>query len=291
MGWVLSSCVPQLFVLPVAVVAAFALRRRAWGAAGIAGVVALAQVFGPMGLCLGRPAEGAADLRVLSYNVGQFKETPTCSQEGIAAAIRRLDPDVACLQEASQNGQLGRPTRLEALLPEYRFYSVSGMTIASKRPILRAETRIFESHLMPSHWNVQEVWLDGLRVVNVHMVPEGWEPPQWPGLSWAGRVERKRRLRAEEIDEVLARAGEGPVVVCGDFNLQPFGPLYRRLAGRLTDAYRATATGFGATLTSATPVKRVDYVWTHGLKPLRTRVVPLTTSDHRPVVAELSLGP
>ena len=125
-----------------------------------------------------------------------------------------------------------------------------------------------------------------IRVLNTHLIPQSY---RLPGMSWTQGIETARRYRETEFDTILAQLGEGPVVLCGDFNQQPYGPRYRRLARGLTDAYRATDWGFGWTSRSDIPVKRVDYVWTRGLRPLRTRVAPVQASDHLPVVAELSV--
>ncbi len=253
------------------------------------GLVSALQVVGPVGLCFGSPGKGSADLRVLSYNVEGFagtKEIP------LARWIGSLDADILCLQEASVR-HFKPPVDFEKQLPGYHFLDRGGMVLASKWPFVKSDVLIFPSHLILFHWNVQEVSLNVrgriIRVVNVHLVPDSWQPPEWPALPFAQNIERKRRLRDEEIGEVLRRvhADEGPVIVCGDFNQHAFGSRYRRMAKDLTDTFRATQTGFGYTLTSDYPTKRVDYVWTRGFDPIRTRPLPVTKSDHFPLLAEL----
>lgn len=295
-GWVLSMAIPQLFVVPTTLVALWAIRKKAWPAAALSGVVAFGQLFGPLGLCLGRPVSGAADLRVLTYNVGQFEalEKPEPTLTAVAQTIRSFDPDVACLQEAHYHGRHQYGLRLANELPGYHAYQGEGLLLLSKRPLRRKETQLFASHY-GGHWNVQEVAVEvagrEVRLLNVHMVPDGYEPDWWPQLPFLQRVERKRQLRDEELAEIVRRveAKPGPVVVCGDFNTQPFDPRHRRLAAALTDAYRATHAGFGYTLTPQAPTKRVDYVWTRDIRPLRTEVGSAKTSDHRPLLAELGL--
>lgn len=290
-GWLLEEAAPVLFLLPALAVAIWALRRRAWAAAGVAGVVALGQVFGPMGLCLGHPQEGAAALRIASYNVEKFDASP----EAVARTIRGLNADVVCLQEASLWTDLKLPARFRASIGGYRVYAQDGMTVLSRFPILRAETRNFPQAGVPTGWNVQELTLDvggrPLRVVNVHMIPQSYQrDPHLPQLRPLARIEAVRRYRGAMVEEIVrrVRAAPGSVAVCGDFNQQPYGPNYRRLSSAMDDAFRATGTGFGYTETSTTPVKRIDYVWTHGLRALRTRVASARTSDHRPLVADLA---
>ncbi|GEM_PF-1226764 len=294
-GWGLSMAIPQLFLLPGLLAALWALRKRDRIAAAVGGGVALSQILGPMGLCFGRAASGPADLRVVSYNIGQFESGrwPEPTVTAVAETLKGLDPDVACLQEAHYHGRDRFGDMLAAQMPGYHALREGGMLLLSKRPFLRHETHVFPSHL-GGHWNVQEVALGvderEMRFLNVHMLPDAYEPGWWPKLSFLDAVERKRRLRNEEMDEVVRRVGAkaGPIVVCGDFNSQPFDPRVRRLAGIMTDAFRATSTGFGYTLTSKAPTKRIDYVWTRGLRPLRTRVVDSPHSDHLPLLAELA---
>lgn len=295
-GWLMSMAIPQLFALPASAVALWSLWRRERGAALLSLTVATAQVLGPMGLCFGRPLEGRRDLRVMSYNVGQFQalKWPEPTVSWVAKTIHEASPDVACLQEAHYHGRAQFGARLADELPGYHSYIKGGMVVLSKRPIRSAETQMFASHY-GGHWNVQETMLDlvgkTVRLINVHMVPDAYEPDWWPRLGWMDRIDRKRRLRDEQLAEIMRRveAKPGPVVVCGDFNTQPFDPRYRVLAGRLTDAFRATHFGFGYTLTSTAPTKRVDYVWTRDVRPLRSRVIGTKASDHMPLVVDLAL--
>lgn len=125
-----------------------------------------------------------------------------------------------------------------------------------------------------------------VRVMSVHLLVLDYNPPE--GLPYVARTVRVGQLRDEQTAAILRRVRRepGPVVIGGDFNNQPFGPRYRRLSEALTDSFRATSFGFGYTNTASMPAKRVDYLWTRDLHPLRSWVVPAHASDHRPVVAE-----
>lgn len=295
-GWLLSSVVPQAFGAPSALVMLWALWRRAWPVAGLCAAVFVGQVFGPMGLCTGHPSSSPADLKVLSYNIGQFEagKWPEETVTMVAGTIQRIGPDVACLQEAHYHGRQQFGDRLAKDLPAYHAYHEGGMMILSKRPFEKSETEILASH-MGGHWNVQEVTLHvggrDVRVINVHMVPDSYEPADWPHRPFVERVEHKRQLRDEEIEAVLrhVESRPGPVILCGDFNSQPYDPRIRQLGEVLTDSYRATHFGFGYTSTSKMPTKRIDFVWVRDLRPLRTQVDNSTASDHFPLVAELAL--
>jgi len=290
-GWFLSRSIPQVFLLPPLVVLIWAVVKRRWLVTGAAGLVATLQIIGPMGLCFGAPGMGPSDLRVLSYNVEGFATT---KEKPLAQWIGKLDADVLCLQEANVH-HFKAPLDFEKQLPGYHILDRGGMVLASKWPFVKTDVTLFPSHLIPFHWNVQEasIKVKGqiVRVINVHLVPDAWQPPEWPALPFAANIERKRRIRDEEIGEVLRRvhADAGPVIVCGDFNQHAFGPRYRRLAKDLTDTFRATQTGFGYTLTSDYPTKRVDYVWTRGFEPIVTRPLSTNKSDHHPLLAEMRL--
>lgn len=129
------------------------------------------------------------------------------------------------------------------------------------------------------------------------------------GIAWAqlrieGRLlgvvcchlslDRERRLR--EVDRVIDVADRlrGPVIVGGDLNETPDGPVWQRLA-------RAGYVDHGSrrdrTYPADTPVKRIDALLVRGDAEVLTHGVPdvdpallAAASDHRPVLATLRLG-
>jgi endonuclease/exonuclease/phosphatase family metal-dependent hydrolase len=75
-------------------------------------------------------------------------------------------------------------------------------------------------------------------------------------------------------------------VLLGDFNAEPAAPELSPLWTKLDDAGDA-----GPTYPADLPAKRIDYVTvSRGTPVTHTEVIDSTASDHRPVLAELSVG-
>jgi endonuclease/exonuclease/phosphatase family metal-dependent hydrolase len=106
------------------------------------------------------------------------------------------------------------------------------------------------------------------------------------------------RLRAAELlaSRMAALAPDLPVVLMGDFNTEPDGPVYQRLTERLIDVRVAApdVSGPEGTFHGFTGVakRRIDWILTRGFKPLRSKTLTHEAgapypSDHFPVTAEL----
>lgn len=81
-------------------------------------------------------------------------------------------------------------------------------------------------------------------------------------------------------------------VLLGDMNAGPDSAAVRALTATFTDAWAVAGTpgSAGLTFDAATPHARIDYVLTSGpIRPRAAWVVPTDASDHRPVVADLSI--
>jgi endonuclease/exonuclease/phosphatase family metal-dependent hydrolase len=133
------------------------------------------------------------------------------------------------------------------------------------------------------------------------------------GIAWAqlrvdGRLmgvvschlslDRDRRLR--EVDRILEIAGllRGPVVLGGDLNEGPGGPVWRRLARAGFVDGPGADTDDWLTFPSDDPRTRIDALLVrgttarfefHGGPPRVSEAELAAASDHRPVVADISL--
>lgn len=196
----------------------------------------------------------------------------------VAAEIRRLDADVACLQELASNfpdlpGSRGedQPHDLMHALPGYEGCLVSGVDLpaASSGNGVTAGRRSRFGNVILSRLKVGRV----LR----HSLP--WPPRDTPSMPRAA-VEAvvdapfgplrvltthleyySATHRAAQVERLLQIRGEGNdggkedgpfrsmpwppgMIVCGDFNLPPEDPLHARLlAGGLVDAWQALHPG------------------------------------------------
>ncbi len=252
------------------------------------------------------PASTATDLatlRVLTCNRGQ------AHGHTLADYISAVQPDVMAFQESNDAGAYVPGA------PEYAAYPhrsrVSEFQLLSKHPIIGAAI-VRMDHLM-SDGTVMR-WFKVARfelaspqgkvaLFSVHLVS-----PRHELLRFAGREKVPGTLPPDQrqifeqqvhlISELTALVSSErlPVVVCGDFNVPPVGPLYRQLTGRLQDAHAKAGLGYGFTFPGdvSNPMTwdhrwlRIDYVlcdrrW----EVLRCEVEPESPSQHGAVCATL----
>lgn len=211
-----------------------------------------------------------------------------------------LHADLVAIQEAE-------PQHWEALaarLPHGAFHAgarSTGMGLAARHPV---ETRQLPLvwrpapwlRLEPAHWPGLSRALD---VLNVHIAaPHVYRPPGYG--FWLRRLQLQA-LEAHLHDALgpldgasSERDGTPRTLLVGDFNATPRWPLYRRLAGQLTDAALATAQRRGRPveptwghLRRGRRWLRIDHAFTHGVDALDVQVVPLLRSDHSALVVDL----
>ncbi|WP_229661680.1 endonuclease/exonuclease/phosphatase family protein [Phycicoccus endophyticus] len=217
-----------------------------------------------------------------TYNTRDFLDDHRLA----ARLVRALDPDLLCLQEVPR--RLGGPTRVR------RFADACGMRWSGRHTgsggttvLTSPRTSLLRAahHRLPVRWPDRtrgwaeaEVGLaDGavLTAVSVHL-----------GLRASERVRHARSVLA-------ALAGRGPVVLAGDLNEEPEGPVGRlllagglRLAGPPLPTYPARA-----------PRRRLDVLLVSpGIRVLDAGEVAVPdgvwqrASDHRPAWVDLELG-
>lgn len=125
--------------------------------------------------------------------------------------------------------------------------------------------------------------IDGARVTvaNTHL-----------DLDAAGRRRHLGEILAR-LDAVRRQYG-APVVLAGDVNEGPAGPVWQTLAARFQDAYAVAPFGGRETFPAPHPRGRIDGIFADAAFGVLGCGVPDVTgissaSDHRPVLAELSL--
>ena len=98
--------------------------------------------------------------------------------------------------------------------------------------------------------------------------------------------------RGQQVQAILGTIGrpDTSVVLLGDLNAAPDTPEVAALVDQLTDAWVSAGVGDGNTFSSQTPTSRIDYVLTsHDVTTRTAAVIASDASDHRPVVASLTL--
>ena len=242
---------------------------------------------------------GDVPLRVMTFNIhaghGALANT--------ASTIRAADADIVALQEVdvhwdARSNFADQATSLgETLGMQVRFapiYTLPGEAGAPRREygvalLSRYPISAFRNHPL----------------TRLSTVQEGTPPSPAPGFLEATLDVRGAPVRVfnthldyradpavrrTQVAETLTIIGDGsaPTLMLGDFNAPPSAPEVQPLLARLHDAWTSSAEA-GLTYPADTPVKRIDYVLASRHFVVRSvRVPAVETSDHRPVVAELT---
>ena len=98
--------------------------------------------------------------------------------------------------------------------------------------------------------------------------------------------------RSSQADLIAAhiKTCKYPVIVCGDFNDTPSSYAYHTLKGNLTDAFKESGIGFGATYAGDIPLLRIDYILhSNQVESTEFNIIPEKLSDHYPITCTIKL--
>ncbi|MFJ8189532.1 endonuclease/exonuclease/phosphatase family protein [Streptomyces sp. NPDC096094] len=268
-----------------------------------------------LSLTVAAPAAGAGQgasvpLRIATYNIHAGTGSDgVFDLDRQAAALRALDADVIGIQEvdvhwgARSQGldmaeELGRRLGMRvSFAPIYSLDPVEaggprreyGVAVLSRFPIRSAAnheiTRLStqdENPVPAPAPGFGEVTLK-VRGVPVQVFVTHLDYRSDPAVRVAQVADTRRIMARERAALPGARQ-----VLLGDFNAEPAAPELAPLWRELRDA----GPGTGGTYPAAAPVKRIDYVTVDKGVRVRGASVPAeaVASDHRPVVAEVSLS-
>ena len=238
-------------------------------------------------------------LRIVSCNVQVFE--PDFSL--VLREIQRAKPDVIAFQEAFRP-----PRQLLEQFADWHHLRVRGFWIGSKWPLRvlgECQTDVY-SHLSGLAVEVDapfgkfvlaDVHLMTARKSLVELRPlELLSGDSQLALAAAtvARSEEARQARAF----VTEHQSEMPIIVVGDFNMPTSSSVYRESFGDLTNAFEASAFGFGFTAPckrfrhwpSNTPWQRIDHILVNSAWDVRAcHIGEHDGSDHRLIAATLRL--
>ena len=264
--WV-GLTIPALLIL--------AIWRRsipAIAACALASVVWLA-MFGHLIL----PGKGGDqhDLRVLTHNVEASNPDPGAT----AQALLAYDADIIALQELTAEAL----TKTRSVLGGTYPYHVSGGTVAlwSKHRLASTDsvdigmgwTRALRAQAQTPAGPV------ALYVAHLASVRVGSE----------GFTSDQRDRTINDLGEAIADEKLERVIVMGDFNGTAYDRSLAPLTFGLTSAQAQAGWGFGFTWPAKFPMARIDHILIRGITATDAKVLPATTSDHRPISADLEL--
>ncbi len=268
-------------------------------------------------------------LRIVTWNVhGCVGTDGRFAPERTAEALAALRPDVALLQEVGDNRGVHPPIdQATTLATALGLYCAVGITMPrepygygnctlSRWPVLDSATVDLSYPLREPRACLRTVvGHDELRLttLNVHLGLGASERRYQLGRILEAlladyateQVRHHRQLpwlwrwKKADVDK-LATLPE-PLVLAGDFNDFPPGPVTRTLANRLADVGaqlggRVRGRFSGATFPSKRPVLRLDRVYCsravaiHTVEVARTPLLRVA-SDHLPVVVEAEVAP
>ena len=172
------------------------------------------------------------------------------------------------------------------LFDGYNFANVRRLGILSKHPIGQQNNWALGFH--GRHAFGVEIEIEGtpITVISVHL-------QHFPtdNLIETPKAAQNLRVEIEWLERIVASLKDSPLIIAGDLNSIPQGRANRMLRMHLTDAFAATSRGFGYTLPSSFPLRRIDYIYTgNGLTPTASHVPEFIISDHRAVVSEVALA-
>jgi vancomycin resistance protein VanJ len=221
---------------------------------------------------------------------------------GLADLCRKVSADVLCFQEVRPES---RP-RLEAALPEYRFFApdpARNLELDPRSKDVRCVTGIRKTLLEAGGEPLVEGAITGYRtfavaigsgegrlwIVNVHSTkPINTGRPWWrfaTSLWWKPGRHREERERLEAW--LGNRAAGDRVILAGDFNA-PERTWNVRIP-EFTNAHESAGTGFGWTWPGRLPLFRIDHVLGRGVDFCSYETFDPGFSDHRGQVARFTL--
>jgi endonuclease/exonuclease/phosphatase family metal-dependent hydrolase len=222
-----------------------------------------------------------AELRVMTYNVRSLRD----DADAIAALVQKCAPDVLLVQEAprflrwrSRRAALARQCGLVVATAD----RPGGLCVMTA---LRVDVELTSFTLLPKENRRHQRAMvsatvrfggSAWRLVSTHLSTDGGE--------------RRRHLPA--ILSALSAGGAAPLILGGDFNEEPTGPVVSVLTGQLQDCFVVAGSGDGLTSPSSSPRRRLDAILADpSLTVVSCEAIGgegvAVASDHRPVLAVL----
>ncbi|TNF46882.1 MAG: hypothetical protein EP305_09525 [Bacteroidetes bacterium] len=267
--------------------------------------------------------ETANTLTILSNNVhllglysGNEDERKTI-RNGIFEYIQTIDPDVMCFQEFYHQDKPTKFTTRDSILKFMKIKDYHeryahklngrqnfGVIILSKYPMIAKGDVMFETQNKDDfNYCVYADIVKGedtFRIYNVHLQSIRLQRQEYSVFDETSAEKPSRstiRLlfdklnvaypkRADQARKVMEHASTSPypTIICGDFNDTPMSYTYHQFSKHLTDAFRNTSKGIGATYVGKVPAGRIDYIFhSESLQSTEFKIQETPFSDHRAI--------
>lgn len=231
-------------------------------------------------------------MRLAAYNIKHGRGMDDrVDLERIAEVLRAMDADVVTLQEVDDRTERTGGVDQVAVLAELLGYrgvhgphrpyqgGFYGNAVLTRLPV-----RAIVVHAIPPASG------SALSVLEVEVETDSGRPVSLVSVHLAGSTE-ERLAQADAVTGIF-RSRDHPVILAGDFNGRPGGPVLERLAADWTVARKS---GPYYTYPSDAPDREIDFVMARRsdrIEVVAHRVVPEpVASDHRPIFAVLRIEP
>ena len=243
-----------------------------------------------------------AAIRVLSYNIHAGKDaTQHPNLERVARVIDSLRADVVLLQEVDRgterSGDVDQVAELERLTGMHGAFAKSldyqggdyGIAALSRWPIDSAETVPLPTN--PPADRGSDMYEPRVAIHLLLSAPAGKLEVIGTHLG----AERESTFRDQEARDLLQyivahTAPDSPLIIGGDFNSIPESDIHTTFAQHFHDSWERCGTGEGFTFPADTTVRRIDYLYSRGLRCTTAEVVDTQASDHRPLLVDFELS-
>lgn len=277
--------------------------------------------FGLMGDSGSDKKENPADIRLLTYNVHNFKpygENITAeSKDKIFKAVVGQMPDVVCFQEfyTRERGDFDTIDSLRELLKmDYHFYVPTqkstkesiGLAIFSRYPIvdqgyihfkdtkgngsIYTDLLIGEKTVRFYNVHLQSISFDKQDYSYLDQVTKELDPKMAPSKRILRMLRSAFKKRSEQVSQMKEhiRTCSYPYVLAGDFNDTPASYAVTQMTDSLQNAFVKQGWGFGKTYNGKFPNFQIDYIAaTPQFEILNYQVIKVKVSDHFPVRSDL----
>ena len=240
------------------------------------------------------PAPSTQRIRVVTYNIKRgLGNDGKADLDRTAKVLHRLQPDIVGLQEVDENTrrsghvdqvvELGRTLEMHHAFAPFMDYDGGryGLAVLSQFPIVKATTvKLPEGHEPRVALAIEVRLPDGrtMPIVNLH-------------FDWV-KDDEFRFAQARELKRFLDGL-KTPYLLMGDFNDVPESRTLKLLQQGTIEAAKPEDDRF--TFSSKKPAVEIDYIFASPSSQWAVQKVQVidepVASDHRPVVAELSLMP
>ena len=213
---------------------------------------------------------------VLTFNIHGGRTDHGLDLDAVIAEIRSARADVVLLQEVDRNlartGFMNQPAMLAEALGMSVYYraNVRSNAILTRFPVME-----WSSTALP-RWPGKEE----RRLVYASVLVEGQLVHVFnTHLDHTSVALRLAQIRA--VKSLVARYADAPMILGGDLNAIPGGPVLTTLRSDVSDAWPAVGEGSGNTVPAHDPRRRIDYLLHNSwLSTHSGQVLPTRASDH-----------